>query len=196
MLTLETLYRKPAYKKADGNYVLDLIKASLRYLFAPEYQSTIIVTDDFQMRPDLISGATTGDPSKMDYILKINGISNPLSIESGDVLVIPDIQQMSENFFTPDAETDEKKNILQSNKNKPKLLKDKLREELLKKQKEKSSEPLLPPNIKSKDAKNIKFKDGKIIFGDDVTNYNKEDCPVVLTRARVKERLLNKKIFS
>lgn len=195
MLTLETLYRKPLFKKPDGNYVLDLIKATVRYLFPPEYQRAIIVSDDFQMRPDLISGATMGDPSKMDYILKLNGVSNPLSIEVGDILLIPDVSQMASSFINPDPEQEENVDKLQLNENKPTLHKDKLRAEYLKKKNE-SNGNLLPPNMKNDLAQNIKFKEGKIIFGEDVTNYNKADCPVVLTRARVKERLLNKKIFS
>jgi len=129
MLTLETLYRKQAFKKSDGNYVLDLIKATVRYLFPPEYQRAVIVSDDFQMRPDLISGATMGDPSKLDYILKMNGISNPLSIETGDVLLIPDVKQMSSSFINPEPEQDENNDKLQINKNKPTLHKDKLRAE-------------------------------------------------------------------
>ena len=121
--------------------------------------------------------------------------SNPLSIESGDVILIPDVSQMQSNFINPEPERDENTAKLQLNKNKPTLHKDKLRIEYLKKKNENSSQ-LLPPNFKSDSAQNIKFKDGKIVFGEDVTNYNKADCPVVLTRARVKERLLNKKIFS
>ena len=41
----------------------------------------------------------------------------------------------------------------------------------------------------------IKYKNGKIIFGEDVTTINKENCPETLTRARVKEKLLQNQIF-
>jgi len=196
MITLETIYRKPAFLKSDGNYVIDLIKSSINYLFYPDAKSVVIVTDDFQMRPDLIAGSTMGDPNKMDYILKFNGVSNPFSPIIGDVLVIPDDQQMATSFFTPESEESEQESELKVAATKPALAKDKLRLEYLKRKLDDANLPLLPPNINQPDAQNIKYKNGKIIFGEDVTNFNEDNCPVVLTRARVKERLLSKKIFA
>lgn len=200
MLSFLTILNKPTFKRPDGNTVLDLIQSTVVYRNEPDIKSMVIVADGFQMRPDLISGATLGDPNKADYILKTNGISNPFSIDIGDVLLIPDAGQMESSFTKPTVDPGDTANYtdrVSVNNDKtagPKLPKDKLRLELMKKKVNKAQ--LLPPNVKKPEDQNIKYKDGQIIFGEDVTNYNKADCPVVLTRARVKERLLNKKIFS
>ena len=62
-------------------------------------------------------------------------------------------------------------------------------------QKKTRNSELLPPNINAEGETNIKYKDGKIIFGEDVTTINKQNCPETLTRARVKEKLINNQIF-
>jgi hypothetical protein len=53
----------------------------------------------------------------------------------------------------------------------------------------------LPPNISKVGDKNVKIKDGRLIFGDDVTTVNKDDCPVPISRTRLKMALTKNKLF-
>lgn len=50
---------------------------------------SFVVDSQYAGRIDLIALQVYGSASKADYILKYNGISNPFSIEDGDVLLIP-----------------------------------------------------------------------------------------------------------
>ena len=44
-------------------------------------------------------------------------------------------------------------------------------------------------------AKNVKIKDGKIVFGEDVTAVNKDDCPEPISRANLKKALIKNNLF-
>jgi hypothetical protein len=128
-------------------------------------------------------------------LLKFNGVSNPFSLAPGDVLVIPEPFQMKKMIRMPTADEDVEYSmeIKQFNYFDDRAPLDNKRLEVLK-AKAKNKE-LLPPNVNQPGDTNIKFKDGKVVFGEDVTVINKENCPETLTRARVKEKLLNNQIF-
>ena len=196
MLYIETLLKKRYITKPNGDTIIDLTFSSLNTdVENPTEVSIIMVSEDLAMRPDLISKAVYGDDSKLDYLLKYNNISNPFSLNTGDILIIPDPFKMAKMFVMPEADvlTDLSTNIKQFNYIDPKTKKDSKRLELL--QLKSQNKELLPPNINREGDTNIKYKDGKIIFGEDVTNINKANCPETLTRARVKEKLLNNQIF-
>ena len=76
----------------------------------------------------------------------------------------------------------------------PKTIKDKKRLEFL--QKKAEADEILPPNINKTGDKNVTIKDGKIIFGQNVTSENAENCPENITRARLKQKLAYNKIFN
>ena len=50
----------------------------------------------------------------------------------------------------------------------------------------------IPPNIAINNG--VTISNGKIIFGTDVTNIKKEDCPEPISRTKLKESLLKNKI--
>lgn len=196
MLFLETLLKKRYFTKPNGDTVIDLTKSSINMeADTPTEVNIIMVSDDEAMRPDIIAKSTYGDDSKLDFLLKYNGISNPFSLNTGDVLVIPDPFQMAKMFRTPSADetADYNMSIAEFKYMDNLATPDSKRMELLK-LKAKNRE-LLPPNINQPGDKNIKFKNGKVVFGEDVTTINKENCPETLTRARIKEKLLNNQIF-
>ena len=51
------------------------------------------------------------------------------------------------------------------------------------------------PNVTLPKDQNIRIKDGNIIFGADVTNVNKADCPTPISRSKVLKTLIEAKIF-
>lgn len=215
MLVIETLFRKNYFKKSDGTLLLDFTKSSWKFTSEPDIRDIIYVTKEFQMRPDLLAQAAYGDHSKLDYLLKYNGISNPLSLKEGDILLIPDEAQMRTMLITPkkdenDADKKSKKVNLKAVSSKEnariEYLKNKLKNQLLKSKNTGddmsedgtdagSNGTGLPPNVNKSSDQNVKFKDGKIIFGEDVTTFNAANCPETLSRTRVKQKLLKTKIF-
>ena len=71
-------------------------------------------------RPDLISRIMYGTEMYGDFLCKVNGISNPFEINEGDVLIIPNLNNMAD-FMIEDTyndsmeETDDKPKPKQKN---------------------------------------------------------------------------------
>jgi len=186
--------------KSEDDYLIDLTKSSMKYKSTvPRVADFIEVTKDYEMRPDLIAQLFYGGTDHTDYLLKFNGISNPFSIKTGDVLLIPDYREMEENLFLPKIDDNDfnkkRDNVIEETPTKKtRDLSKFIRQKALEKKKQ-DEKALLPPNINKDGDQNIKFRDGKIIFGEDVTNMNLASCPETLSRTRVKEKLLKSKIF-
>ena len=73
----------------------------------------------------------------------------------------------------------------------PKTVKDKKRLEALKDR----VKEIVPPNVNTGGNKNVKVKDGKVIFGEDVTQVKKDNCPVPISRARLIQQLTKANLF-
>lgn len=198
MLSLQTLTKKPDTVNQMNEDIVDLTAATFVYKRDVTIIGSGIVSDELEMRPDLVAKIYYGDISKLDYILKFNGISNPFSLEKGTILIIGDSKEMESNF-TGDAKNVEKKNVDIRKKffDENRLSKkDTKRLELLKKKSQEFSNGAsnLPPNMADIGSKELTVKDGVVIFGKDVV-ASKADCPEVLSRAKVKSKLLESKIF-
>lgn len=66
-------------------------------------------------RPDLISRIMYGTDIYGDFICKVNGISNPFEINEGDVIIIPNLDQVND-FMVKDLFND----LLEEDTSKPK----------------------------------------------------------------------------
>lgn len=196
MLFIQTLILKRFFTKPNGDTIIDLTFSSInKNAVSPTETNAILVREDEIMRSDMIAKKVYGDDSKFDYLLKYNGISNPFALNEGDMLMIPDPFQMAAMFRTPDAD-DTTEYVTEVSKFKyidSQNVSDNKRLEML--QLKAKNKELLPPNVNQPGDTNIKYKDGKIVFGEDVTTVNKQNCPETLTRARIKEKLLNSQIF-
>lgn len=198
MLLIEGLRKKREITKPDGTKIIDLTEASYEFRGEMIITGTIVVTDDFVMRPDLVARQVYGNSNKLDYILKFNGIGNPFSLDAGQVLLLVSESDMK-NSQTKRNETQGSKEDIRKRFFDPKRLnkKDQKRLEYIKKKSQQSgnaSSTNLPPNFAEPGSKEITVKDGKVIFGGDVVG-NKENCPVPHSRASVKAKLLENKIF-
>lgn len=196
MLLIETLRRKPTIT-VNGENITDLTSASWNFTQALNVQSTILVSDDTEMRPDLIAQLYYGNHSKLDFICKFNGISNPFSLEKGQVILIGDDFEMQSAFTTaPSTNTgDAKKDIRDKFFDQNRLSKkDAKRLEFIKKKTATTTTTNLPPNFATPNSTEITVKDGKVIFGNTVV-ANASNCTVPLSRAKVKAKLLENRIF-
>ena len=134
-----------------------------------------IVREDDLLRPDLIALEYYGDQSKTDIILKYNGISDPFSMQVGDVIEIPQSSIAFHKLERPaGAEDNPIKNQFLQGKRFSK--KDDRRIEALKKKYNK--DVLLPPNVIPIGKKNYKFDKGLVTFGAQAQNAEVND-PVV-----------------
>ena len=196
MLNLKLLKRKRFFTKENGDQIIDLASSTLN---SSKLNSTgasyIIVKEDEVMRPDLVCNRVYGDQNRLDALLKFNGISNPFSIDFGDFLIGLPFSSMDSLYKQPDVISEkgiQKADTTENLFNNPKTDKDRARLDDLKK---KANAAILPPNVNQPGSKNVKVKDGRVIFGEDVTSINSKNCPVPISRTRLQEALIKNKLF-
>lgn len=156
-------------KKVNGLEILDLTEPTL----LPDFTSVnfviknfVLVTDELEMRPDLIAKLALGSQDLVDVLLKCNQISNPFSIKAGDILVIPDLDRFNEFYKTPklDEKTIEETKSLFIDPDKASKV-DKNRVERLgniAKTKKNGSKQITTPNVLKSGSTNIKKSKGNI----------------------------------
>ena len=195
MIALETLGRKPSYIDSDGNVSVDLSAGVWKFNSQITLTNTAIVTRETEMRLDLVARILYGSDAKLDYLMKLNGISNPFSVYAGQVIVAGEISEMSNciGLYNISDDNSEKTDIRSSLFDASKLTKkDQKRIEYIKKKSDGQSN--LPPNFADLNTDEITIKDGKVIFGDNVV-VSKTECEEPLSRAKIKARLLENRIF-
>ena len=177
----------------DNDGLTDLIYATFKFPIVGAGSGLVIVNEDEKMRPDLLANRKYGDQSKWDAMLKYNGISNPFSLDTGRVLYLLPFGELEKLYVQPRdiPEREEKsesntKPIIDPNANKD--------EKRLANLKSKNKRAL-PPNLNSEGDTNVKVRDGKLIFGEDVTTVNVKNCPVPISRARLQAALIKDKLF-
>ena len=96
MIEIDTLTRNknifnPNRDMMDqGMGIWDLTRSSVSFsLINLKIKSFINLTEDAQMRPDLVSLQSYGSLAYTGSLMKINGISNPFALQTGTVFAIP-----------------------------------------------------------------------------------------------------------
>ena len=199
MLLLDTLRNKPDVL-VNNEYIKDMTAQSVEFGPNMGVAKTGIVSDDLSMRPDLVAKIYFGDSNKLDAILKFNAISNPFSLNEGDILLIPNKDDMKTAFKpkigknNADAKSDLVKKFFDPEKLSKK---DNKRLDYLRAKSERianGSQTNLPPNFAEPNSKELRVVNGAVIFGGDVVP-SKENCTDPLSRARAKSKLIENKIF-
>jgi len=176
---LETIDQKPFFQKKDGNIIRDLTKSMFDFQ-ANNYTSFNVfkISVDYLMRPDLISQAVYNNTLYTEFILKYNGISNPLTIEEGDLILVPNLESAKKNTRVGKGlaveDDDPAKRLRDSYKyidptKIPKRDKDlaKFADRNLKK-KTTIQDGALPPNIADEGTSQIIERNGRIYFGEGI----------------------------
>lgn len=92
-MEFKILENKPiVINSKDNQEIVDLIYPSMRYENTNyNIVDYFYVGEDMIMRPDLLSYITYNNINSWDKLLKFNGISNPFSIDQGDLILVPDL---------------------------------------------------------------------------------------------------------
>lgn len=175
---LNSIDRKPLYTRPDGAVVRDLTQSMFdekanNYVNATAYR----IPYGYEMRCDLISQAVYNNTINAEYILKYNGISNPFSIDAGDIILIPTLDTAKANVKKrgDNAEDSVNNRIRNSYKyidpgKKPK--RDKGIEDYdgrnLSKKDNDLQDGALPPNIAADGEKGITHRNGRVYFGEGI----------------------------
>lgn len=105
----KTIFNPNRSLMEQGIGIWDLTKSSVSFsLVNLKIQSFINLTEDAQMRPDLVALQAYGDLAYTGSLMKINSISNPFAIQTGTVFAIPVQDRI-------DAAFDQKRTLLAQN---------------------------------------------------------------------------------
>lgn len=190
MLTILTL--KPIIER-NGEKIIDLTYPSIRYNYSPRVESVVSITEQMEMRPDLLSRAAYGSTEQWDIILKYNARSNPFAISVDDIFLIPSLDDMNEQLATSGndntiADVIRKQYIDVSKKAQvdPKLASlEQKRKDAQRKAVEGvgvQSVSNLPPNISENGDNEIVIKGGLVYFGPNISK-NKQQSDQPLTKS-------------
>lgn len=171
-MNLKRIITKENYS-GEKKSVTDLSEPTLK----PNYDSpnfkigrTVQITQEYEMRPDLISFWAYGVDSYADVILKANGISNPFSIREGDIILIPDLEMFMNFYQKPKPSKKEIEDIKRSYIDEDRFTKP--NEERIKKlqklaNSKKNGSPTITPTNKLKPGESaISTRGGALIFAE------------------------------
>jgi hypothetical protein len=165
---LNSLDEKPIFTRPDGVEIKD-ITASMFSMKTDNYikYSIYKVPKEYEMRPDLIAGAVYNNSLFAEVILKYNGISNPFSIQEGDMILIPSLDSMAAIMAKPEGtDVDGAKAIRNSYKyidptKIPRTDDNFQNRQII------SAAPVnaLPPNLAQPGEQQITYRNGRVYFG-------------------------------
>ena len=195
MLLSKLLRAKRTFTKPNGDVVVDLISATFNFngSVAP-VEGYCQVLPDEQARPDLVANRVYGDQQLWEALLKYNGVSNPFSLEAGYILLTPPFKDLEKLISVPKQILEKGVEIVSKTEDRllnPRTVEDKKRIEALKT----NVRELVPPNVNKKGNQNVKIRDGKVIFGEDVTTVNKNNCPTPISRTRLISQLVKSNLL-
>ena len=199
MLIIDIIEAKP-YRTNPNTKIslLDLVIPSWDPRFVEyELKSIAIVTDETEMRPDLVALSYMSEASNLGTLLKINNISNPLSLLRGEVLLVPTDKMKKSLFDSGQA--------INNQKQKAKSFRKELQEKISQVSQERLeylnsknisnlTQTPLPPNMLKEGEQQILVEGGRLIFGPDIgTCRTKTKKNVSITD--IKSKLAQKNIF-
>jgi hypothetical protein len=199
MLTIDIINDKPFFTNPNTEErYLDLVSPSwsvrnVQY----SIKAIAFVNDETKMRPDLVSMQYLGDYSRLGTMLKLNNISNPLSLNTGEILLIPGDQMVNDLFQSGRSITAQKQKARSFRKELQdkisQVSKDRL-EYLNSKNVSNLAESPLPPNLLQEGQQQILVAEGRLIFGPDIgqcKSRSKKNVSVT----DIKTKLAQKNIF-
>ena len=159
---------------ATGTYgIWDLTKASITYNnLSVSIASFFIVTEYYQMRPDIIAAIKLGDPGMVGSLLKFNAIGNPFSLKEGMALAIPNSATVEESFRVKKIQGQEvssntntnSNEVFKKNQEQKKFKVSDGRKKFLQDKIKNKPELNLPPNVLQPGEKTISRENGFFVF--------------------------------
>ena len=199
MLLIDIINDKPFFTNpgTEERY-LDLLSPSwsvrdVKYTI----KAIAFVTDETKMRPDLVAMQYLSDTSKLGTLLKLNNISNPLSVDNGEFLLVPGEQMVNDLFQSGKSITNQKQKARSFRKELQdkisQVSKDRL-EYLNSKNVSNLAETPLPPNLLQEGQQQILVAEGRLIFGPDIGQCRSRAKKNVSV-TDIKTKLAQKNIF-
>ncbi len=86
----------------DGVQMIDFAEPT----YVPDWTDfivtkTVVVSAEYDRRPDLLSFSLFGSDDYVDILLKCNEISSPLDVRTGDIILVPALQSAKKFYLNP-----------------------------------------------------------------------------------------------
>lgn len=199
MLSIDIIESKPNFTNPNTEVrSLDLIAQSwssrqVKYTL----QAIAVVSEETEARPDLLSMMYLSDTFRLGSMLKVNNISNPLSIKTGEILFIPGDQMITDLFNSA--------RVINNQKQKARTFRKELQEKISQVSKDRLeylnsknisnlAETPLPPNLLKEGQQQILVEGGRLIFGPDIGQCRTKSRKNVSV-TDIKTKLAQKNIF-
>lgn len=99
------------FRKTEFNEFTDLL--SKTFVIPFDFEASIIqVTEEFVGRPDLLSKEVYGSEEYASILCKLNGISNPLSLNKDMYIVVPKPDSLDDFYVMPENWETEKDDFM------------------------------------------------------------------------------------
>lgn len=167
----------PNLDQTQSYGIWDLTASSITYNKTPmAVKSFFVVTEYYQMRPDLIACIKMSGDEQTGSLLKFNSISNPFSLMEGRVLAIPDPNTVQESFRVKKSQNQalsssntntNPNNVFKKNQEQKKFKVSEGRKKYLQDKIKNKPELNIPPNVLQPGEKVIDRKNGFFIFAPD-----------------------------
>lgn len=190
MLFSKLLRAKKLFMISTGEMIVDLISSTFKFGTIESSVGPALVNSEEAMRPDLISNRLYASQEHWDVLLKFNGISNPFSLDEGEILLVPSLNSLDKLVTAPLEVIEIGKEPAKLNEQallNPKSDKDKRRLDSIRT----VTPEVVPPNVNLTGAKNVKVIDGKVILGGDITQAGTLIANQATSRTRVQNQLRN-----
>jgi hypothetical protein len=199
MLTFRlTQDSKPFVKDGNGEEIVDFIQKDVVVStegYAPTVIDYFIVGADDEMRIDVITQKMYGYLDNVEAVLKFNEITNPFAIEEGDFLYTFDVPSMIRNLRPGNSVNNEREDIRDQyiTPEKKSNVDPALRDFDKRNTPRKGNQVALPPNYAAFGDTELQVRNGKIVFGPNVTKID-EDCDKPLSKSEFISRLIKNRL--
>lgn len=199
MLSIDLIEKKPYFTNPNtGESYLDLVAPSwnsrqVRY----SIKDIAVVSDETEMRGDLVSLLYMTDTGKVGTLLKLNNISNALTLKAGEILFVPGDEMVNDLYDSAEKSNNQKQKARSFRKE----LQDKISqvspdrlEYLNSKNISNLASVPLPPNILQEGQQQILVQEGRLLFGPDIGQCRSKATKNVSV-TDIKTKLAQKNIF-
>jgi hypothetical protein len=171
----KSIFNPDPVNNKPGYGIWNLTQSSVDYNSGIALDDFFIVTEYYQMRPDLVAAIKYGDHGKVGSLLKFNSISNPFAVMEGNVLLIPNSKSINDSFNSKkiisqsqdsaNNNTNTNQNtIFKKNQESKKFKVSDARRKFLEQKVKNQPNIVLPPNVLQPEDKTIMKENGFLIF--------------------------------
>lgn len=204
MLTFKlTQDSKPFVKDSRGAEIVDFIHKDFVTTGGGSQALVIdyfIAGSDDAMRIDVITQKMYGYLDNIEQVLKFNEITNPFAIEEGDFFYTYDVPSMNNNMRPINSGATTREDVRdqyitpEKKSNVDPALRDfDKRNSPRKADPSGGNKPALPPNYAAFGDTELQIRNGKIVFGPNVTRID-EDCDKPLSKSEFISRLIKNRL--